>query len=171
MAAKTLTTLQDLLVLELKDLYSAEQQILKALPEMIKAASSEKLQEGLKSHLEETKGQVERLDKACEEIGISPKGHKCAAMEGLLKEGAEIVAQKGKAADSVLDAAIISAAQRVEHYEIAGYGTAATFAKLLGFDKVGELLGETLEEEKNADTSLTELAESEINTDAVEAEA
>jgi ferritin-like metal-binding protein YciE len=171
MAAKTLTTLQDLLTLELKDLYSAEQQILKALPEMIKAATSKKLQAALKEHLTVTEHHVERLQQACDEIGVSPKGHKCAAMEGLLKEGEEIVKQKGKAADSVLDAAIISAAQRVEHYEIAGYGTAATFAKLLGFESAGSLLGETLEEEKNTDVSLTELAESEINAEAVEAEA
>lgn len=171
MSAKTLTTLQDLLVLELKDLYSAEQQILKALPAMIKAASSKKLQAALEEHLEVTEKHAERLEKACEEVGVSPKGHKCAAMEGLIKEGEEIVKQKGKAADSVLDAAIISAAQRVEHYEIAGYGTAATFAKLLGFEQAGQLLGETLEEEKNADVTLTELAESEINAEAISAEA
>ncbi len=171
MATMTLTTLQDLLTLELKDLYSAEQQILKALPEMIKAATSKKLQAALQEHLEVTKSHLDRLQKACDETGASPKGHKCAAMEGLLKEGQEIVKQKGKAADSVLDAAIISAAQRVEHYEIAGYGTAATFAKLLGFEAAAALLGETLAEEKNADISLTELAESEINAEAVAAEA
>lgn len=171
MTAKTLTTLQDLLALELKDLYSAEQQILKALPDMIRAASSRRLQESLQQHLDETKSHVQRLEQACEEAGATPKGHKCPAMEGLIKEAEQIVKQKGKAADSVLDAAIISATQRVEHYEIAGYGTAATFAKLLGFDKIAELLGETLEEEKNADVSLTELAESEINAEAVAAEA
>jgi ferritin-like metal-binding protein YciE len=171
MSAKTLTTLQDLLALELKDLYSAEQQILKALPEMIKATTSTKLKEALKEHLEVTKTHVERVEKAAEEVGVSPKGHKCAAMEGLLKEGEEIVKQKGKAADSVLDAAIIASAQRVEHYEIAGYGCAATYAKLLGFEQAASLLGETLDEEKNADLSLTELAESEINVEAVEAEA
>jgi len=171
MSTKTLTTLQDLLTLELKDLYSAEQQIIKALPSMIKAASSEKLRAALEEHLSVTEHQVERLQKACTEIDVTPTGHKCAAMEGLLKEGAEIVKQKGKAADTVLDAAIISAAQRVEHYEIAGYGTAATFAKLLGYDEAASLLGETLEEEKNADVSLTELAESEINAEAMETEA
>jgi len=171
MATKTLTTLEDLLALELKDLFSAEQQIVKALPDMIKAASSQKLQAALKEHLGETERQVERLQQACERIGLNPKGHKCAAMEGLLEEGAGIVKQKGKAADAVLDAAIISAAQRVEHYEIAGYGTAATFAKLLGHDQIAALLGETLEEEKNADSSLTELAESEVNVEAVGTEA
>lgn len=171
MSTKKLTTLQDLLILELKDLYSAEQQILKALPKMIKAATSEKLQAALEEHLQVTQKQAERLEKVCEEIGTTPKGHKCAAMEGLLEEGKEIIEQKGKAADSVLDAAIIAAAQRVEHYEIAGYGCAATFAKLLGFEKATMLLVETLEEEKNADVSLTELAESEINADAISAEA
>jgi ferritin-like metal-binding protein YciE len=171
MAGKKLTTLQDLLVMELKDLYSAENQIIKALPKMIKAATSEKLRTALEEHLEETKEQAARLEKVCEEIGASPSGHKCAAMEGLIEEGKEILEQKGKAADAVLDAAIITAAQRVEHYEMAGYGCAATFAKLLGFDKAAKMLGETLEEEKNADSKLTEIAESEINADAITAEA
>lgn len=171
MATKTLTTLEDLLALELKDLYSAEQQIVKALPDMIKAASSKRLQMALSNHLNETKQQVERLEQLCKDIGVNPKGHKCAAMEGLLEEGADIVKQRGQAAPAVLDAAIISAVQRVEHYEIAGYGTAATFAKLLGHDKAAALLGETLDEEKHADVSLTELAESEVNAEAVAAEA
>lgn len=171
MATKKLTSLEDLLSLEVKDLHSAEQQIIKALPDMIKAATSPRLQAALEEHLSVTERQLERLQQVAESIGANPKGHKCAAMEGLLKEGAEIVKQKGKASDAVLDAAIISAAQRVEHYEIAGYGSAATFARLLGHDAAARLLGRTLEEEKNADVSLTELAESEINVEAVQAEA
>jgi ferritin-like metal-binding protein YciE len=165
--AKSLSTLQDLLILELKDLYSAEQQILKALPEMIKAASSKKLQAALEYHLGETEKQVQRLEKACEEIGASPKGHKCAAMEGLVEEGKEIVKQKGKAADSVLDAAIIAAAQRVEHYEIAGYGCARTYAHMLGLADQAELLQRTLDEEGDTDEKLTDLAEAVVNIDAL----
>ncbi|MGE0756492.1 MAG: ferritin-like domain-containing protein [Pirellulaceae bacterium] len=170
MASKTLHTFQDLLAHELRDLYSAEQQIVKALPAMIKSCSSEKLQAALQEHLEVTERQVERLEQVCEKLEITPKGVKCAAMEGLLEEGKEILKQKGKAPDAVLDAAIISAAQRVEHYEIAGYGTVATFAKMLGHEDAAELLAETLDEERSADTSLTELAESEINVEAVDSE-
>jgi ferritin-like metal-binding protein YciE len=171
MASKTLNSLHDVLTLELKDLYSAEQQIIKALPAMIKACSSKKLQAALQDHLKVTEKQAERLEQVCEELQISPKGHKCVAMEGLIEEGKEIVKQKGSAADAALDAAIISAAQRVEHYEIAGYGTAATFAKVLGFEEAAAKLAETLDEERFADTSLTQLAESEVNEEAVEADA
>jgi ferritin-like metal-binding protein YciE len=167
MTTKTLKSLHDLFALELKDLYSAEQQIVKAFPAMIKACTSKKLQAALQEHLEVTEQQVERLQQVCEEVEINPKGHTCVAMEGLLEEGKEIIKQDGKAAGSVLDAAIISAAQRVEHYEIAGYGTVATFAKTLGFNNAAALLTKTLEEERSADVSLTELAESEINAEAV----
>jgi ferritin-like metal-binding protein YciE len=156
--------LQDLLVSELKDLYSAETQLTKALPKMAKGASSDKLREGIEKHLEETKGHVERLEKIFELMEGSPKGKKCKAMEGLVEEGKEVLEEDAEPA--VKDAAIIAAAQRVEHYEIAGYGTARTFAQHLGLDKVAKLLEQTLKEEKACNETLTELAESEINVAA-----
>lgn len=170
MPSNRLTSMEDLLTLELRDLYSAEKQITKALPKMAKAASSKKLQQAFQQHLAVTEKQIERLDKVFKEMDVSPGRHKCEAMEGLLKEGSEIIQQKKQADPAVLDAALIGAAQRVEHYEIAGYGTARTFAQLLGYDRIVGLLEKTLSEEKETDVKLTELAESEINVEAVEQE-
>jgi len=141
---------------ELKDLYSAENQLVKALPKMAKAAVSEELREGFESHLDQTKGQVQRLETIFQSLNESPKGKKCAAMEGLIQEGSEVMEEDLE--DAVLDAALIGAAQRVEHYEIAAYGTVREFAKVLGETKHAALLAETLEEEKKTDDKLTQLA-------------
>jgi len=162
---KKLQTLHDLYVDELKDLYSAEQQLLKALPKMAKAASAPELAEAFKSHLEETKGQVERLEMIFKKLETSPKGKVCKAMEGLLAEGKDLMAED--ADPSVLDAGLIAAAQRVEHYEMAGYGCVRTYARLLGYELAADLLQETLDEEGAADKHLTRLAETVINVEAV----
>jgi ferritin-like metal-binding protein YciE len=159
-----LQTLEDLLVKELRDLYSAEKQLIRALPKMAKAANSEALREALQEHLEVTKEQAVRLEQIFDQLGISSRGPKCEAMEGLIAEGEELLEQEG--APAVMDAGIISAAQRVEHYEMAGYGSARTFARLLGHDEMAETLQKTLDEEGDADEKLTELAESEINVEA-----
>lgn len=159
-----LNTLHDLFIQELKDLYSAEAQLVRALPKMAKAASSEKLREGIEQHLEETKEHVERLEKIFERLETGHRGKKCKAMEALIEEGKEMLEMDGE--EAVLDAAIIAAAQKVEHYEMSGYGTARTFAKLLGEDEIARMLDETLEEEKATDAKLTELAESEVNVAA-----
>jgi ferritin-like metal-binding protein YciE len=156
-------SLKGLFVDELKDLYSAENQITKALPKMAKAASSDELREGFEEHLEQTKGQIERLQQIFETLGEKPTGKKCLGMEGLLKEGAEVMEDDFE--DAVMDAALISAAQRVEHYEIAAYGSVIAFAELLGEDEAVSLLKETLEEEKETDEKLTELSE-DINAEA-----
>ncbi len=160
-----IATLHDLYVEELKDLYSAEHQILKALPKMAKAASHEELAQAFKDHLAETKTQVERLEKIFKKLGVSPKGKTCKAMEGLLEEGQDVMAEDAEPA--VLDAALIASAQRVEHYEMAGYGCVRTFARLLGYDEAADLLQETLDEEGSTDKHLTDLAESVINAEAV----
>lgn len=159
-------SLTDLLIEELSDLYSAEKQLIQALPKMAKAADSENLREAFESHLEETKGQVERLDSVFAEMEVKPKRKKCKAMEGLIEEGSEII--KEHDASPVRDAALIGAAQRVEHYEIAAYGTSRALAEALGLDSVAELLQETLEEESNADKKLNDLAVNEINQIAQE---
>jgi ferritin-like metal-binding protein YciE len=159
-----LATLSDLLVHELRDLYSAENQITKALPKMVKAAHSEALQKAFQEHLEVTERQIERLNEVFEALDKSSLGPKCEAMEGLLAEGKHLMSED--ADPSVMDAGLIAAAQRVEHYEIAGYGCARTFARLLGHDKIADLLQQTLDEEAQADVTLTELAESEINEQA-----
>src|SRR5580765_5252566 len=138
-----LKTLEDLFLHELKDLYSAENQLLKALPKMAKAATNEELKAGFEEHLEQTQGHVERLKQIGEQLDKPLTGHKCKAMEGLVEEGAELIHED--ADDSVRDAGLIGAAQRVEHYEIAGYGTARALAQQLGLDEVAELLEETLE--------------------------
>lgn len=163
-----LESLRELLVDELKDLYSAENQLVKALPKMAKAAASPELKAAFEEHLEETKGQVDRLVTIFEQLEGSPKGKKCKAMEGLVEEGSDVIDAEGD--DSVKDAALICAAQKVEHYEMAGYGCARTFATLLGLDEVADLLQETLDEEGNADKKLTELAETVINVEAATAE-
>ena len=160
-------SLRDLFVEQLKDLYSAENQIIKALPKMIKTASSEELKSAFQKHLEQTKGQVERLDKIFKEIDESPRGKKCKGMEGLLEEGKELMEED--ADDDVMDAGLIAAAQHVEHYEIAGYGCVRTYANLLGLDNVEKLLQETLDEEKETDELLTGLAEN-INVEAEQGE-
>jgi ferritin-like metal-binding protein YciE len=159
-----LNTLSDLLQHELKDLYSAENQLVKALPKMAKAAQNADLAAGFETHLEETKGQVERLDQIAGILGIKLGGHKCKAMEGLVEEGSELIGEDAE--PSVKDAGLIGAAQRVEHYEMAGYGTAAAIARKLGHDDVAKLLEETLAEEKATDAKLTELAESAVNSEA-----
>jgi len=158
-----LSSLEDLLVEELKDLYSAENQLLKAIPKMAKAATSKTLKSGFEKHLKQTEGHVERLEQVCELFDVSPKGKKCKAMEGLIEEGADVI--KEDAEPEVKDAALIAAAQRVEHYEIAGYGCVRTYAKLLGNDKAARLLQQTLDEEGDTDKALTKLAET-INVEA-----
>ncbi|MDY3556816.1 ferritin-like domain-containing protein [Gemmata sp. JC717] len=163
-----LDSLHDLYVEELKDLYNAENQLLKALPRMAKAASSEELKAAFTEHLAVTQKQVERLEQIFEGLGVSPKGKKCKAMEGLIEEGKEIMQEDGD--PSVIDAALIAAAQRVEHYEMAGYGCVRTFANLLGYGDAEALLQETLDEEGEADKKLTELAETVINVEAESAE-
>lgn len=152
-----LESLNDLLVEQLRDLYDAENQLIKALPKMVEAANSEELSEGFEEHLEQTKGHAQRLEAIFERLGEKAKAKKCKGMEGLIKEASETL---DEAMDpDVKDAAIIAAAQRVEHYEIAGYGTARTFATLLGQREAASLLEETLQEEKDTDAKLNELAE------------
>jgi ferritin-like metal-binding protein YciE len=155
--------LKELYIDELKDLYSAENQLVKALPKMAKAASSQELRQGFEKHLEQTKGQVQRLEKIFQTLGESPKGKTCKGMQGLIEEGSEATEEGYEG--SVMDAALIGAAQRVEHYEIAGYGTVRSMAETLGEDDQVSLLKETLEEEKETDEKLAELAE-QINTQA-----
>lgn len=158
-----INSLEELLVEELKDLYSAETQLVKALPKLAKAASNPELREGIEQHLEETKGHVERLERAFEILDESPKGKTCQAMKGLVEEGEEAIEMKGP--DAIHDANLIGAAQRVEHYEIAAYGTARSFAETLGQREVARLLQETLKEEAETDKKLTKLAEA-INRQA-----
>jgi len=157
-------TLKDLYVEELKDLYSAENQITKALPKMIKAASHEELKQAFTRHLKETEIHVQRIEEVCDELGVSPKGKKCVGMEGLLKEGSELIKEKPE--PDVLDAGLIAAAQHVEHYEMAGYGCVRTYARQLGYENQARLLQTTLDEEGNTDKLLTEIAESSINVEA-----
>jgi ferritin-like metal-binding protein YciE len=157
-------TLQDLYVEELKDLYSAENQILKALPQMIKKATHPALKKAFATHEKQTRGHVTRLDRVFKELGESPRGKKCHGMEGLLEEAKELI--KEKPDPEVLDAGMISAAQHVEHYEIAGYGTVRTYARQLGYDRQADLLQLTLNEEGDTDKLLTQLAETSINLDA-----
>lgn len=149
-------TLQDLLVDLLRDTYDAEKQLVKALPKMAKAATSEELSSAFTNHLEVTKGQVTRLEKVFKELGMAARGKHCVAMEGLIEEGKELIEEDH--APEVLDAALIAAAQKVEHYEIAAYGTARTWAGLLGLNKAADLLNESLEEESETDEELTQLA-------------
>jgi len=156
-----LSSLEDLFVSELQDLYSAENQIIKALPKMVKTATSSELQECLETHLEETREQVNRLDQIFEIIDRPAKGKKCKGMEGLLEEGKELMGEGAE--ENVLDAGLIAAAQRVEHYEIAAYGSARTFAETLGHEEAVSLLEQTLEEEKHADQKLSEVATTVVN--------
>jgi ferritin-like metal-binding protein YciE len=161
-----LSSLHDLFVAELKDLYSAEKQLLKALPKMARGATSKALKNGFERHLKQTEAHVERLEKVCDEFNVSPGGKKCKAMEALITEGDEIL--KSDAEPDAMDAALIAAAQKVEHYEIAAYGCVRTYAKLLGSQKAAKLLQKTLDEEGATDKKLTQLAER-INVKAEEA--
>ena len=157
--------LRELYIEELKDLYNAENQLVKALPKMAKAASSDELRQGFEDHLQQTKGHVQRLEQIFQALGESPKGKKCKGMEGLVEEGSEVMQEDFDGA--LMDAAIIGAAQRVEHYEIAAYGTVCAFAEELGETEQNSLLNETLQEEKETDEKLTQLAQ-QINAQANE---
>jgi ferritin-like metal-binding protein YciE len=159
-----LDSLQKLYIEELRDLYNAENQLLKALPKMAKHASHQELKQAFETHLEQTEGHVERLEDIFEKLDEKPTGKTCKAMKGLIEEGTEMLDKAGD--KSVLDAGLIAAAQRVEHYEIAGYGTVRTFANMLGEAEAAELLQETLDEEGETDKLLTELAESVVNVEA-----
>jgi len=163
-----INTLKDLYVEGLQDLYSAENQILKALPRMIKKTSHRQLQVAFTQHMKETERQIQRLERICKDLGVKPKGKKCHGMEGLLEEAKELIDEKP--APDALDAGLISKAQHVEHYEMAGYGTMRTYARILGFQNHVDLLQQTLDEEGNTDKLLTELSEG-INLDADEGEA
>jgi ferritin-like metal-binding protein YciE len=157
-------SLQDLMVDQLKDLYNAENQLIKALPKMAKAATNPELQQAFTEHLEETKEHAQRLEKIFETLDESPKGKKCKAMEGLIEEGKEMMEEDAE--PEVMDAGLIAAAQRVEHYEIAGYGCVRTYAKLLGNEQAAKILQQTLDEEGKTDKLLTDLAERLINVEA-----
>jgi ferritin-like metal-binding protein YciE len=162
-----LDSMQDLFLNELKDVYNAEKQLVRALPRMAKAAESPELKQAFTKHLRETEGHVQRLERIFKSIGETPRGKKCKGMEGLVEEGKEILEEDG--ASEVIDAALISAAQRVEHYEIAAYGCLRTYAQLLGMDDADKLLQQTLEEEEATDKALTALGEGGINQAAVAA--
>lgn len=159
-----LETLRDLYVEQLKDLYSAETQIVEALPKMAKAASNTQLRSAFEQHLTQTKQQVQRLEQVFQSLDEKPGGTTCKGMQGLLKEGEEMIKMKGD--PSAIDAGLIAAAQRVEHYEIAGYGCVRTYADMLGDTQGAKLLQQTLDEEGTTDKKLTQLAESVINLEA-----
>ncbi len=156
-----LDTLKDLYIHELKDLFSAEQQLVKALPKMAKASNNKELAAGFQEHLEQTKGHAQRLEQVLSGHKQTTRGPKCKGMEGIVAEGAEMIEEE--ADDEVKDAGLIAAAQRVEHYEMAGYGTARTYAELLGDKEGAKLLALTLEEERQTDQKLSKLAKSAIN--------
>jgi ferritin-like metal-binding protein YciE len=160
-----LESLKDLYLEQLKDLYSAETQLVQALPDMAQAATSPDLKSAFNDHLRQTEDHVRRLERIFQDLQQDPKGHTCEGMKGLVKEGQEMMKMRGEA--SVLDAGLIAAAQRVEHYEIAGYGTVRTYAELLGKDDHVTLLERTLQEEEQTDELLTELAESHVNEEAL----
>ena len=161
----SVSTIEELFIDELKDLYSAEKQITKSLPKMAKAATTPELKSAFETHLKETQGQIERLDRVFEILGKSPRGKTCNGMKGVLEEGAEVLEETEKG--SIRDAALISAAQRVEHYEMAGYGCVREYAKLLGQKEIAQLLDETLAEEKAADSKLGQVAK-QVNPAALE---
>jgi ferritin-like metal-binding protein YciE len=160
--------LKELYIDELRDIYNAENQLTKALPKLAKAATSDELRAGFEEHLKQTEGHVERLEEIFKELGEKPTGKKCKGMEGLVEEGSEMI-KEGELEGEALDAGLISAAQRVEHYEIAAYGSVRTYAGLLGEDRALTLLNETLKEEKETDQKLTKLAEK-INLEAEQQE-
>jgi ferritin-like metal-binding protein YciE len=159
-----INSLHDLYVMELKDLYDAENRIIKALPKMSEAASSQELRTALDTHLEQTRHQVERLEEIFQQLDESPKGRKCKGIEGIIDEGEDLMSEDSPAA--VCDAGLIGSAQRVEHYEMAAYGTARNYARRLGYEEQARLLHETLQEEGETDKKLTALAESYINEEA-----
>lgn len=159
-----LNSLQDLLVEQLEDLYDAEQRLVKALPKMAEASNSGQLRQAFETHLTETEGHVSRLERIFGQLGIEPKRETCQAMKGLIAEGEEMIGAKGN--PDVKDAALIAAAQRVEHYEMSGYGSARTFAQRLGHNDVANTLQQTLREEGAADEKLTQIAESSVNVQA-----
>ena len=156
-----LNSLNDVLEEELKDLYSAEKQLVEALPDIVEAASNKELQDAISEHLEETRGHVKRLEEVFQAIGIQPESEHCDGMEGLISEGSEVAEADGDG--DARDAALIGAAQRVEHYEIAAYGTARSLAQQLGHTDAAKLLNETLDEESAADEKLTKIAEKSVN--------
>ncbi len=158
-----ISTLEELFVQELRDMYDGEKQITKALPKMAKAAENEELTAAFEEHLEQTKAQVERLEQIFSQLDMKPRGKHCAGLAGIIEEGSEVMSE---AEEPALGAALIAAAQRVEHYEIAAYGTLVTYARQLGHDDAAELLEETLNEEKETDRKLTELAEGFLNEQA-----
>lgn len=160
-----LNSLEDLLVHELRDLYSAEQQLVVALPKMASAAYSTELRDAFDEHLTQTRQHISRLETIFTDLGVSKLGEECQAMKGLVKEGEEIIKSLGNR--DVRDAALIAAAQRMEHYEMAGYGCARTYARKLGHDRAADLLQETLDEEGNADHNLTKLAEGSFFTTGI----
>ena len=160
-------SLQDLLIEEMRDLYNAETQLTKALPKMAKKASNPQLRKAFETHLKETENHAKRLQQIFDKLGKKPTGKKCAAMEGLIEEGKEMMGEDMD--EDTMDAALISIAQKVEHYEIASYGTVRTWANLLGDDQTAKLLQQTLDEEGKTDKLLTELAESSINVEAAQA--
>ena len=157
-----ITTLDKFYEEEIRDIYNAEGQLVKALPKMVKASTNDELKKAFEDHLEETKGQVDRLEKVFKSLGVAVKGKTCAAMQGLIEEAKEVLEEED-IDPTVLDAALIACAQKVEHYEIATYGTLITWAKQLGYDDQVELLQATLDEEKGADEKLTDIAESTVN--------
>jgi ferritin-like metal-binding protein YciE len=159
-------TMDDLYVTELRDLYDAEKQLTRALPKMAKASSSDELRQAFENHLEQTQGHVKRLEQIFEGLGQKGTGRKCDAMAGLVKEGEDVVSETD--ASVLRDAGLIGAAQKVEHYEIAGYGTVRAHAEMLGYSDAVSLLEQTLAEEKETDQKLNDLAESTINVDATE---
>lgn len=160
-----LESLKDLYLEQLKDLYSAETQLVDALPKMAERASSQDLKQAFQEHLRQTQEQVRRLEQIFQDIGETPKGHTCEGMKGLIREGEEMIKMQGDA--KVIDAGLIAAAQRVEHYEIAGYGTVRTYAEMLGKQQHASLLERTLQEEEMTDEKLTQLAESHVNEEAM----
>lgn len=162
---QTFNSLQDLFLNQIEDLYDAEKRILRALPKMRDAASSPDLKMAFEAHLDETREHVQRLDRIFRQMNKTPERETCEAMKGLLEEGDEMIDSKGDPA--VKDAAMIAAAQRVEHYEIAGYGTAKAFARQLGYTEAASLLDRTLQEERQADKKLTAIAETEVNAHAL----
>jgi ferritin-like metal-binding protein YciE len=159
--ASKMNTLEDLFMDLLKDLYSAEKQLVKALPKMAKAAHASDLKQAFQHHLAQTEGQVERLDQIFSDLESSPRGKKCVGMEGLIEEGNELMQENAE--PDVMDAGLIAAAQKVEHYEIASYGAVRTWAQQLGYDQAARLLQETLDEEGEANKTLTQIAESHVN--------
>ncbi len=163
-----LTSLEDLFVHELQDILHAEGQILKALPKMVKAANNPDLKNAFEEHRQQTEGHVQRLERVFKLLGLPARGKKCDGMAGLLEEGKKMMGEDADA--EVLDAALIAAAQKVEHYEIASYGCLCTYAEMLGHDQAHDLLGQTLDEEESTDQKLTELAEAVINPQAIEGE-